>query len=460
MQIILSILKFIFSLGLPIIAGYIVCIWLLSNRHGIGLLQKLAFSYGIGMGILSLVMFLLSLLKVRFGVLSITISLAIVVMPFLFLCFKSKDIFNKQTKMLQRKQLSFSRKLLIGLILCVFLFVLFQALIVPLAAWDSWAIYGFKAKAFYLDKTVQAGFLKDTTKFYSHPDYPLLVPLAETWIYICLGTWNDQLVKILFPLYFISLIIIFYNNLKYYIDKKYSLLFAFFFVTIPQVISLGSSGYADLPLAFYYFTSLAFLIRGCEDFDKTSLFFSAIFAGLAAWTKNEGIVMAMFDLLIFLGVILVRRKMSRKNILLIVQYGLIIALIAGPWIWFKNSLGLANDVVNSNNLSLGNIIANLNRIPIVLTFMAKQVFSINSWNLLFMFSVVVIIFNFKRVVLLPNILVFLSLLFYVCVWIFIYVISPYDIKWHLGTSLNRLLLQITALLLFLDALLIFQSPES
>jgi len=457
MQIFFNTLKIIFSLSLPILLGYLICEVILYKKFFFSFLQKLALGYGIGMGVLSVAMFSLSLLKIKFSVLSITFSLLIVAVPFLLAHLKSNRISKNRLDEKQQKRAPFFHKLLIGIIIAVFLFVLLQALIIPLAAWDSWAIYGFKAKAFYIEKTVTIDFLNDTTKSYSHPDYPLLVPLIETWIYICLGGWNDQLVKILFPLYFISLIIIFYNNLKYYIDKKYSLLFTSFFITIPQFISLGSNGYADLPLIFYYFTSFVFLLKAYNNLDKRMLFISAMFAGFAAWTKNEGLVLSIFNVIILAAMIIIQRKINRRNIIVLLEYSLVILLIIIPWICLKKSLGIANDVVNGGNFNLASILNNLKKLPIILSWFGKEIIVFKSWNLLWVFSLAIITFNFKRIFIRPILFIFLSLFFYLGIWVFIYIISPYDINWHLATSLNRLLLQITPSVLFLDGLLICQN---
>ncbi len=450
----LDTLKIIFSLSLPVMLGYIICKALLNNRSPFGLLYMLALSYGMGFGVLSVAMFLLSLCRIKFSVTNITLSLAIIAVIFLPVYLRTSRGRKKSDN--PPKNIPLIHKILIAVILLAFLTILLQALLVPLEAWDSWAIYGFKAKAFYLERMVSANFLKDATKSYSHPDYPLLVPLIEAWFYACLGSWNDQLVKIIFPLFFISLTILLYYNLRYYISRKYALLFTALFVTIPHCIFLGSSGYADLPLTFYYFTGFVFMLRACNDFDKRLLFISACFCAFAAWTKNEGIVISIFNFFMLLFVMILQKKIGLRNILLAMQYLLIIVLINAPWFWFKSSLGLVNDVVNRTNLSESIIINNLSRVQAVIAWAVKQMFLVNSWNLLWVFSSVIMILNFRKLFKLPSLPVFLSLLLYCGAWGFIFILSPYDINWHLATSFNRLMLQITPLVLFLDCLLIYQ----
>jgi len=455
MSIIFNSLKLFLGLGLPMFLGYFIVKTFTYKKDPFNFLEKLALSYGIGMGVLSLLMFFLSLLKIRFTFLNITLSLLIILMLCLFVYIRSN---NKDSNYkLQKKQnlhLSFIDKILVSIISIISLYVLFEALITPLVVWDSWAIYGFKAKAFYLDRGISIDFLKDATKSYMHPDYPLLLPLVEAWVYICLGSWNDQLVKVIFPFYFIGLIITFYYSLKYYIDKRPALLFTLFLVTIPQLFYLGSSGYADLPFTFYYFTSCIFIFRAYHNPDRKLLLISGIFAGLAAWTKNEGLAISLFNIFILFIIMLIQGKMNRRNFLLVIQYALIIFLINAPWFWFKSSLGLYNSVVNSNTLNMVNILNNLNRLPIILTWMVKNIVFFKSWNLLWLLSIVIILFNFKKIISVPLLYISLSLILYLGIWVLIYIITPYDINWHLATSLDRVFLHITPLFLFLNGIAI------
>ena len=58
------------------------------------------------------------------------------------------------------------------------------------ASWDAWAIWLFKAKAFYLDSGV-GGFLARADELvYHQPGYPLLFPLYGSFLYVLEGGVN------------------------------------------------------------------------------------------------------------------------------------------------------------------------------------------------------------------------------------------------------------------------------
>lgn len=456
----ITILRVIIGITVPLILGYLILEAILFKKVLLGFLEKAALSYGMGMGIVSLIMFCLALLKIELTLLNITVSLFIIAIVFLAPSLKAVRILVSQPKNTP-KPTPFISKLLIGFIILVCGYVLFRALIIPLAAWDSWAIYGFKAKAFYLEKTVPVVFFKDATKSFSHFDYPLLVPLIEAWIYITVGSWNDQIVKIIFPFYFVGMLIIFYYSLKCYIENKFAILFTALLAAIPQLIYFGSNGYADLPLTFYYFTSVAFLARAFfgPAIDWKLLLISGIFSGLAAWTKNEGLALSLFNVFIISIVMFIQRRLNRQSLLLLVQYALILALIILPWLWFKNSLFLSNDVMNHQNLNLLNILNNLKRLPAILFRIAKEMSLFNSWNGLWVISIVLIIVNFKKIFRFPSYIILISSVLYLATCVLVYIVTPYDFNWHIHTSLSRLLIHIAPLFLFLDALLIFLDKE-
>ena len=87
---------------------------------------------------------------------------------------------------------------------------------------------------------------------------------------------------------------------------------------------------------------------------------SAILAGLAAWTKNEGIVYALFNLTIIIF-ILRGQPLARKGVYLLSYLG-IIGLIISPWWILKTWLGLKNIYINSERLSFTFIVNNFSNI--------------------------------------------------------------------------------------------------
>jgi hypothetical protein len=90
-----------------------------------------------------------------------------------------------------------------------FLVVLFFALLFPIRFWDAISCWSLKGRAFFIDKSIIPFYISHQYQF-SHLSYPLYLPLTQTWIYLWLGRINENLVKIIFPIFYLSVLFIFY----------------------------------------------------------------------------------------------------------------------------------------------------------------------------------------------------------------------------------------------------------
>src|SRR5690348_1919642 len=106
------------------------------------LLEKLPISYGLGFGMVTLEMLLLSLFKIPWSVALVTVPWIIVFGIFLRPSFLMKGFSLDKV----------SKILILGIVLTVG-FVVFEALIRPLSAWDGWANWFIGGKAFFLSKS-------------------------------------------------------------------------------------------------------------------------------------------------------------------------------------------------------------------------------------------------------------------------------------------------------------------
>ncbi|MEO0249584.1 MAG: hypothetical protein ABIN58_08615, partial [candidate division WOR-3 bacterium] len=148
------------------------------------------------------------------------------------------------------------------------------ALTMPLSGWDAWFIWFVKAGAFFMDGGVEASFLTSPVYAQDHPDYPLLIPLAISWLYTAAGAAEEQAGKAIYPLQFAALLAIFHYGVARYAGKKTGLLFAALVSITPLVLvhAAGfpvqidpsyavkdSAGYADLAIAIYFLAAGLFI---------------------------------------------------------------------------------------------------------------------------------------------------------------------------------------------------------
>ena len=161
--------------------------------------------------------------------------------------------------------------------------------LMPLTAWDGWAIWLYKAKAFFLDGNLD-GFFGGHPEITTHPGYPLLVPLYATFLYVLAGDAVDYSVKILSPCSFVALLGVFHYFAKRWLGNTPALAFTGIVACTPMVGSLAFdyAGYAGTTLSLYLVAAAGFLYEWYKDGGLLNLAGVSLAATAAAWTKNEG----------------------------------------------------------------------------------------------------------------------------------------------------------------------------
>jgi hypothetical protein len=177
----------------------------------------------------------------------------------------------------------------LGVIGLILLFATLRALLYPIWAWDAVSTWGFKAKVFFLRGTL------DLQGFEAHNYYPNLVPLLLTYLYICLGQVNDQVVKIVFPLAGLSLILLVFALLRRLgLSRRGALGITAFFtaggVTLVEHLHIA---YADLFLTYYTLGAGGLVYLWLKEVSLSgNLSLAAFFLAGLSWTKFEGTPLA------------------------------------------------------------------------------------------------------------------------------------------------------------------------
>ncbi len=294
-----SVLKLSLGILATFFSGYNIILFLFRNSlKKLELSETIFLSFPIGISFISLEMYVLALLGKEW-------SFPNLAAPWVFLFLINLTWFyTKRRGALKppsrKPALDLVEKVLICGIVLQVIYVALKALTLPLEAPDAVAIYAIKAKAFYLKGGIDQEILRNAVFKESHQDYPLLLPFAECWIYRVLGSLNDLLVKTIFPLYFLSTLVIFYNVLKRYVRRRGSLLFTFMLSSVPQFAVFGTNGYADLPVTCYYTASLLYLFLWMKEKGTAYLLLSSLMSFSAAWTKNEGWMLSGVNILILI----------------------------------------------------------------------------------------------------------------------------------------------------------------
>ena len=393
-------------------------------------LSVLGHSYGLGIGLISLQLYLFSRLNISWDRYSLIFPW-IVFFALVYIFKKPK--FNLTFKFEKLNKISL---FLMILILISTAYVLLEALIRPLAVWDGWAIWLLKSKIFFIDGKIIPSVLN-----YVKSDYPLVVSLFGTFIYIVLGHVDDTAVLLAFFAFYLFLGIIFFSYIKERFGMTYALLMTFIFLTLQNLIRHGGRyevGQADLALGYYIFLSETLLLDYIKKQEIKKLILLNIFLGITGVIKFEGLPFVLAAQGVIAYFIFKERK-YKKFI-----SGLLWILPVAEWGLYKRI-----NNVSVNYFYVHQFIFSLSKIPSSIKDVFKELVNIKSWSLLW-FSYFFLIFCFgvkKTELTVLNIFILLQFFAYMMLYFFTVGNSP-------ESSIERLLVHIAPLAMLYVAIAI------
>ena len=345
--------------------------------------------------------------------------------------------------------------------------------------WDAFSIWNLHARFLFRGGSAWRDGFSPLIPW-SHPDYPLLIPAAIAHFWTTLGR-ESQVVPALIGLVFtFSTVGVLFSSLAILRGRFAAMLGTLTLSATPFFIETGTSQYADVPLSFFYLAAISLLCLNDHERRQTSssnpkgpLALAGLAAGLAAWTKNEGV---LFLCALLAGWILTSVGRSRSqsstaedispprtrgNSFLFLLAGMVPAILV--LVWFKHSVAPSGDLFLDKWMALHKLM-DPNRYRIILEWYGKDFLRFGNWSLIpGTIAVAVLYFlsgknekiECKRGFRIAVITLALTLAGYFA----IYVITPYDLYWHLRFSLNRLFLQLWPSVIFLFFLKVFHSRE-
>jgi hypothetical protein len=172
----------------------------------------------------------------------------------------------------------------------------------PLAGWDGWSVWAFKARAFAEGGPALAYF-GDPITLHTHPDYPLNLPIAESLLFHLPGSMSLPLVTLLGPACFGALLCLVFAALERVYGQETAAIGVAILGGIPIFLYNAPGAGADVPLCLYTGGAAVYLLAWWSH----GLRRDAVLAGGAAWTKKEGLAVAAITVVVFIGYELLRR---------------------------------------------------------------------------------------------------------------------------------------------------------
>ncbi|HUN08931.1 MAG TPA: glycosyltransferase family 39 protein [Aggregatilineales bacterium] len=285
------------------------------------LLLSLLLCIGLGSGVLSLLMLWVGLFGIRLETALITGLYAVVMVPGWIRWWRErKHVPGK----LEHKPLHRWQWFALVSISLICAGIVFNAAYWPFSKADTLGIY-HRYGTLIFETGALVPFAGRDDAFYQA--YPMHLPLIYAFSYMVSGQINEYLARVIPALLAIGCVPTVYLIGKTVGGKQAGWISAFLLATTPTFVRWASSGYVDLPMAFYYTLAALFTLRLIQHQRTIDALLVGVMLGLAAWTKNAALVgiglMALWALFA-----LWQRWIRLQQILIA---GLACAIIAGPW---------------------------------------------------------------------------------------------------------------------------------
>lgn len=455
----MTVVKLISGALLFFLAGHVLL--KLVDRRGEAAFTPVSYagvSFLLGLGAVSLQMFFYSLVSIPFGPFLIAAPWVLAGAVMLFI-----PAFTRTAFRTDGQKLTWPGAVFFAVILSQVVYSFAYATAMPLAGWDALFIWFVKARAFFLDGSVEAAFLTDPVYAQSHPDYPLLVPLAVSWVYTAIGAAQEEAGKIIYPLQFAAMLALFhYGSRRLAGSRTIGLLFTALLALTPVVLVHAAgfpvlvdasytgkdmTGYADLALSAYFLGAGVFTVLYAREGRGPFAYLAAMMLAMGAWTKNEGLTFALLGFIALAFAALLKEKKDLRTLALCLAP---LVLFILPWSVYKALLGLGNEYVES--MGLFAFISNLPRLgQIIPYFVDFMFFKPGVTGLTWWAYAVSAVLGARAVFKGKTLALHWLILGQFGVYVFVYIITPVDLKWHLSTSVDRLVMQMIPLGLFAAA---------
>jgi hypothetical protein len=410
---------------IPVLAGCAVILFFF-RRRSMPLFLGLALSWGVGWGILSHLMLLL-------GITGIPFSLKSIILPLygltclLFVLYKKNRLPSKRSdssimlfpekkegdalfRVIWTAGMSF-----LGIFIAYYVyFFMWHTHHIPIIAWDAVATIAFKAKVFFYSRGLQDLPLLPLST------YPLHTPLSMTWVAICLGHWDEYLLKWIFPVYLFSFMIIFYYFLRLHVSKWWATVGVVLLLSLNFMRNFPLYASRDLALMYYNCLAVMLLLFWQKTRWREFVYLAGLFSGLATFTKLEALAYPfMHGLLFMLMLACTKENDIKEKARLFLSFAGIVFAVFMIYFAFKSGQPLEQ----TGRLALDIRGGNLSRLPVIFKYFHLNLCVFWFWG--WIWGLLLMIFAGKRR--LPKSLaaryLMLAVLMFFGMWIIIFVFT-------------------------------------
>ncbi len=287
-----SALAFAISLFLSVVAGVLLTIvFLRSKGDGNPWMFRIFAGGGLGIGVMSCLCFACMTAGLTGYILWADLLLCLLLGGIGFGMLRREATGDPQTVPQAPKRTSL--EMVLAVILSIELLASLASFILawreaPHGKWDAWLVWNMHARFLYRTGEAWRDVFSSGMDWWTHWDYPLLLPLSivRSWRYMgSESVYVPAVFAFLFSLLTVGLLLSALSHLR---GRSQGYLGAMVLLGTPLFLLMGSSQFADVPLAFFILATLVLL--QCYGSSPGPLILAGLTAALSAWTKNEGIL--------------------------------------------------------------------------------------------------------------------------------------------------------------------------
>lgn len=369
------------------------------------------------------------------------------------------------------------QRLAATVVIGLWLVLLVQTLLTPQRLWDERAIFGIKAAVLHLDESIHSETLRHPRFVQYHPRYPLLLPLAEAYVYGWIGGIDDRWAKVIPPLVALGLWLTFAGVLSRALGRDQGWLFALLLATVPALTTWEYgflTAQADAVVAGFHGAAMLYLWSGLQRVRATGSPVAArgeaTIAGLLAactlFTKDEGLAFVLVDttLCSLLLVVMSLRptggaagrassaqRPGRHCIDRVLAAGAPLGAfltpvlgLGGLWFWHRNTLPTTTEMTYFDRLSWDGLLAGAATLGWSLPHLFHRMFrEWITWGLAWWGLIAGAVLRPRAALRAEQLLVLGDIVGALAALLVAGMLAPTPVEEHLGGSAHRFLLQIT-----------------
>jgi hypothetical protein len=306
--------------------------------------------------------------------------------------------------------------------------------------WDGLFNWEIKARIAFLNGgAIPLEFFSDPTRTWTLQGYPLLLPLVEAWFYGWMGSADQGMIKLLFPLFFAAALGLIAIGVGKSGGAAWQTAFAFLLIAATPLAIVGdgsaSSGYADFPLAVFYLAAVVYLIEYWVEGSERVLPLLGCLAAIPCWVKQEGSILWLC-LVALAAIKIIPRRQARWLPPLILP-GL--AVLIG----WRAFVGFVKPPTGENFMPVtpATLWNNLDRAQVIIPAATSEMLNWKHWGVLWPIvavSTLVLLIQDRRLAALAA-----AVIAPIALYCGIYFFSAWSVATHFNSSFPRLLIHVT-----------------